>query len=318
MKNTGLKRLCLGTALVLMLGFAPSAVLANESNTEDTAVQTTVAQKTFFTPRLTQPTSDNPYFYANNRYYQGGYGLPNCTAYAYGRAYEILGYDPGLPMNDAGGWWSDNMASGTYAYGSTPKLGAIICWNGSYYGHVAVVEAINGDQVTVSESAWSGPIFNSYTYTIGNENNTSVGGFQGYIYVGDFVDASTDTVKPTIENVRVSEVDDEGFTVTAEVSDADTGISKITIPVWTDAGGQDDRIWYDGSLDGNTVTCRVEYADHNNEQGDYSIHLYAYDYNGNQSLVTTHTSINTVYPTITDVGDLLTASKESDKAPPVI
>ena len=318
MKNTGLKRLCLGTALILMLGLAPTAVLANDTNAEELVTQTTESTKIFYTPRLTQPTSDNPYFYANNPYYQGGYGLPNCTAYAYGRAYEILGTDPNLPMNDAGNWWSDNLATGTYPTGQTPKPGAIICWNGSYSGHVAVVEAVNGDQVTVSESAWSGPIFTTYTYTIGNENNTSVGGFLGYIYIGDCVDASTDTVAPTIENVSISEVDEAGFTVTADVSDSDTGIDKVVIPVWTKAGGQDDLTWQDADVKDGKAVCRVAYAEHNNEQGDYEVHVYAYDFAGNQTLETTKTSVNTTYPTITEASELLTGSKESDNALPGI
>ncbi len=48
-----------------------------------------------FTPRLDAPSYSNDYYYSNkNIYYQYGYGMPNCTAYAYGRAYEILAEIP--------------------------------------------------------------------------------------------------------------------------------------------------------------------------------------------------------------------------------
>ena len=51
--------------------------------------------------------------------------MPNCTAYAYGRAYEILGTRPNLCPNNAGRWYDYNVNNGYYPYGQTPKLGAI-------------------------------------------------------------------------------------------------------------------------------------------------------------------------------------------------
>lgn len=231
----------------------------------------------FFEPRTSQPGRENAYFYEDNAYYKGGYGMPNCTAYAWGRAYEILKSQPDLPMGNGRDWWGKNSESQAYAYGSTPKLGAIICWGGGSSGHVAVVEAIHGDQVTYSESAWSGPIFTADTYTIGTEESVSVGGFQGYIYIGDFIDAATDTIPPVIEDLLISEVDDQGFTITAQVEDQGTGIKKVVFPVWTSKDGQDDLIWYEGQIDGNSASHRVLYTDHNSEKGDYIVHVYAYD-----------------------------------------
>lgn len=95
-----------------------------------------------FTPRLDAPSYSNDYYYSNkNIYYQYGYGMPNCTAYAYGRAYEILGRDPGLCHYDAYEWYDYNDG---YSRGQTPKVGAVACWeyyrNGETGGHVAVVE----------------------------------------------------------------------------------------------------------------------------------------------------------------------------------
>ena len=82
-----------------------------------------------YIPRLEAPDGYNPYYHELNLYYRFGLGMPNCTAYAYGRAYEILGSEPMLCNGNAGEWWSYNMAVGAYAYGSEPRLGAIACWD---------------------------------------------------------------------------------------------------------------------------------------------------------------------------------------------
>ena len=82
-----------------------------------------------FKPRLTAPDKNNRYYFKDNPFYQAGIGMPNCTAYAYGRAFELLGTQPKLPKGNAGSWWWDNKESNTYPYGSTPKLGAIACWD---------------------------------------------------------------------------------------------------------------------------------------------------------------------------------------------
>ncbi len=136
-----------------------------------------------FTPRTTAPTRSNKYYYSSmNAFYACGYGMPNCTAYAWGRAYEILGTRPKLCTSSAHKWWDYNKNGGYYEYGSQPKLGAIACWTRGVSGHVAVVEAINGNQVTISESHLTHGNFDTKTLTIGSESSYA-GRFQGYIYI---------------------------------------------------------------------------------------------------------------------------------------
>lgn len=148
-----------------------------------------------FTPRLSAPSSSNKYYYSNtNVFYKYGYGMPNCTAYAWGRAYEILGTEPKLSWNDAGQWYDYNKNGGYYKYGSTPKVGAVACWNYSGGGHVAVVEKIENGKMTLSNSEWGG---RSFYLTYANTTDTNPGGnswwsFQGYIYLID----SADPVQP--------------------------------------------------------------------------------------------------------------------------
>lgn len=136
-----------------------------------------------FKPRLTAPTSNNAYYFSGNIFHISGYGMPNCTAYAWGRAYEILGVKPNLSTGNASQWWGYN--SGRYASGRTPRVGSVVCWGspaGGGYGHVAVVEEVNGDTLTISESSYRGAFFKTRKM---NKNNMGAG-FQGYIYLGDF------------------------------------------------------------------------------------------------------------------------------------
>lgn len=139
-----------------------------------------------FERRITQPSKLQSCYYASNPFYQSGYGLPNCTAYAFGRFWEITGVKPKLSLSNAENWFDYNDG---YERGQKAKLGAIICYRkGKAHnsqdgaGHVAVVEDIYPDgSILISESHWKGNIFNTkrlasdYFY-----NNTLT--FQGFIY----------------------------------------------------------------------------------------------------------------------------------------
>ena len=136
-----------------------------------------------FTPRLTAPATTNKYFYADNPFYQSGVGIPNCTAYAFGRFWEIAGTKPNLSLSDAENWYSHNDG---YKRGQTPKLGAVICLgNGPYsgLGHVAVVEQIKANgNVVFSNSAWGGAEFYIVEGNASNGYGYSEYDFQGFIY----------------------------------------------------------------------------------------------------------------------------------------
>lgn len=159
-----------------------------------------------YTPRLTAPDYDNKYYYSDlNVYYKYGYGMPNCTAYAFGRAYEILGSEPNLCWYNAEQWYGYNKSYGYYEYGQTPKLGAIACWSYNGGGHVAVVEKIENGIITFSNSAW-----NSYNFYLSTAKTSdpNAGGyswwnFQGYIYITNTYD-TTDS-KTGIYRVNVDD-----------------------------------------------------------------------------------------------------------------
>ena len=114
-----------------------------------------------FEKRTTAPSKAMDCYGASNPFYQSGYGMPNCTAYAYGRFWELLGSKPNLSLANAENWYSHNDE---YERGLTPRLGAIICYRKGKVGvasdgagHVAVVEEIYSDgRILISESAWKG------------------------------------------------------------------------------------------------------------------------------------------------------------------
>ena len=169
--------------LMLIMVVAPVAVVS--------AMECDIAEisaKGNFVPRLKAPSKSNKYYYSDlNKYERFGYGMPNCTAYAWGRAYEIMGYEPDLSLNDADTWWSYNKENKAYPYGSKPKLGAVACWNYTTGGgHVAVVEKIEDGEITFSNSAYGGKTF-YLTYADVDEYNAGIYDstwvFKGYIYI---------------------------------------------------------------------------------------------------------------------------------------
>lgn len=195
-----MKSVLLATAAFIMaLTIFPSAALAEDS---------------LFEPRLSSPSRSNPYYNRSlNAYSQSGYGMPNCTAYAYGRIYEITDEAPKISSGNAGSWWFSNKRNQYYEYGQEPKLGAIACWS----GHVAVVEEINGNTVTISQSHWGRRYFDTTTYS--NPKTKFRQTFYGYIYASDSVfEAEEEPVEyrytsetSEFEIVRISPFDENGL-----------------------------------------------------------------------------------------------------------
>lgn len=143
-----------------------------------------------YVPRLNdEGIRGNPWYYSDNPFSQSGFGLPNCTCYAWGRRGEITGERPDLSLGNADSWWDYNIAHDVYPNGSTPRLGAIACWrysgaHASQGGHVAIVEVIEGNNITTSNSAYGGTFF--YTQQLSGDSGyewASYTVFQGFIYL---------------------------------------------------------------------------------------------------------------------------------------
>lgn len=152
-----------------------------------------------FTPRLTADGIYlSKYYYADNPFYQSGYGLPNCTCYAWGRFYEISDvYPSNLSLGNAEEWYPSAVEQGYYETGSTPALGAVACYSSTVggAGHVAIVEQINKDSsFIISQSGYYRPIAvyppdteDYFWINICNANTKKASwmdnySFQGFIY----------------------------------------------------------------------------------------------------------------------------------------
>lgn len=126
------------------------------------------------TPSLTPPSAPTPtptpitYNSAGNTYPVG-----QCTWGVKQAAPWVGNY-----WGNANQWLSSARAAG-FSTGSAPQVGAVAVWGGGYYGHVAVVTAVNGSQIQVVESNYAGNM------SVGNYRgwfNPAADGITGYIY----------------------------------------------------------------------------------------------------------------------------------------
>ena len=136
-----------------------------------------------FISRLLQPSRDDKRYYSNENIFLS---YKTCTWYAWGRAYEILGRKPHeLSVKAAHNWYDESNC----AKGNEPKLGAIACWGNSAsgIGHVAVVEKIEGNKITVSEAGSSTDFHLSEMEANGKYisgwNTSETYTFRGYLYL---------------------------------------------------------------------------------------------------------------------------------------
>lgn len=103
-----------------------------------------------YTPRLTRGNiydSNNPYYRTYNSFpHTYAVGMPNCTAYSYGRWNEIsaVSSNPYWGFYGNGGdWYNEGVNAGYQHYaGWKPQVGALVSWSDGGAGHVAVVEEV--------------------------------------------------------------------------------------------------------------------------------------------------------------------------------
>ena len=146
----------------------------------------------------------------------------------------------------------------------------------------------NQDDIVWHEAAISGNTATFYVRV--SDHNDEAGDYLTHIYATDkrgylsstsagTIHVPEDTKGPEISNIRITEVSSGGFRATCTVTDP-SGVKKVTMPTWTEANGQDDLVWHEATLNGNTATFYVKASDHKNEPGKYIMHIYAYDTKG--------------------------------------
>lgn len=116
-------------------------------------------EKTGFMMRLARPQRTNAFYYKQDEANLGKYCEGECAWYGTARAAEILSSIGSTKT------WNANPNGGSFCYAADaknfktsrnyrkPKQGAIVSWTqGGNYGHVAIVEKVEGNSVTISEA----------------------------------------------------------------------------------------------------------------------------------------------------------------------
>lgn len=191
----------------------------------------------------------------------------------YGWAFDADDYNKQLDIHVyiGGPAGSGAAATAIKADKSRPDVGRAYPGAGNYHGYDAWIDVnVSGNQTV-------------YVYAI------NVGGGTNVLLGTKTVNVSIDTSAPVIRDVKISNVNPRGYTVSCTVTD-NKGVDRVQFPTWTEKNGQDDiqRNWdvssaARGTKSGNTYTFNVFISDHNNETGKYITHIYAYDKNGNKS-----------------------------------
>lgn len=169
--------------------------------------------------------------------------------------------------------------------------GVVIYHGDGYYSHYA---HMSSTAVSVNQTVTQGQLI-GYMGNTGNSygrhlhfqiKTVNYGGNDKAIYNSPgqinyiYNVAPADTTPPSMSNAVVSGLTSNGYVVTCNVSD-NVGVTRVTFPTWTENGGQDDIIWADGAINGNTATFFVDASKHG--YGQYVTHIYAYDAAGNST-----------------------------------
>ena len=99
-----------------------------------------------------------------------------------------------------------------------------------------------------------------------------------------------ENIPPVISDVQITDISENGYTVSCVVNDEHSGVNRVQFPTWF---GDDNPYAYDGSwhtsefckgkLINGRYTYRVNTGDYGNRLGKYTTHIYAWDGSGNQS-----------------------------------
>ena len=155
--------------------------------------------------------------------------LANCVGYASGRFNEIINEAKGTTgcsykgLNCNAEWFIERAQQAGLKTGSTPKVGAIMCWQkgtvdggGDGAGHVAIVERVNSNgTVYTSESGYGSTAFWNQTRSNSNGRWGCGSGykFRAFIYLPEDVQKIVDNiVNPPKPEPKPEEDKSNGYT----------------------------------------------------------------------------------------------------------
>ena len=126
----------------------------------------------------------------------------------------------------------------------------------------------------------TGP-YTVHVYGTDSEDNTGYLGAATFTYLAD----SAAPTAGSVVTIPQGTADGSTFIATANNVTDTTGVASVRFAVWSDAGGQDDVKWVNGTRSGNSWWASVSAADHNNDTGVYYVHAYGTDMRGNRAFM---------------------------------
>lgn len=181
------------------------------------------------------------------------------------------------------------------AYVTNAKVGSVlrIC-NSAYlhgtdgWGHSQIIVQKDTNGFTVFQGGLSDAPYKNEQYYTWNEycSTGKWGGKYQYIkyikWPGASAYGGTDTTPPTVSNHKVSNLSKDGFKVSCTVSD-NVAVSYVDFLIWPDANGNWNPTYQRATISGNTASCYVKTSEHHEYEGNYAVHLQAYDESGNMT-----------------------------------
>lgn len=172
------------------------------------------------------------------------------------------------------------------------KAGDVVQYgNTTGSGHTIFVTNVSGDTITYTDCNSDYESTIKWNQIVSKSSNKIWSYAFSYRRVAPDLesDIPKDTEKPQISDVTFIRTPD-GYIASCKAID-NTGVSKVLFPTWTAKNGQDDldENWaadnssVKGIKNGNYYTFSVKMSEHNNEEGIYYTHIYAYDLYGNES-----------------------------------
>ena len=106
-------------------------------------------------------------------------------------------------------------------------------------------------------------------------------------YTGRFTANAKPAADPTVGSLsgKIDIVNNDTMTGRFDVVisnvKAPNGVRTVSVPIWSETGGQDDLVWYTANRQANgTYTVNVKAENHKNSTGLYNVHLYYVQNNG--------------------------------------
>ena len=166
-------------------------------------------------------------------------------------------------------------------------------------GYTVVAKAIDNAEISSvrmatkrqdqSEWRWSWGtlvsknIYEFYVKAEDFENKESI--YQNHIYAWDTSDNQSqarcldqyiDRTLPTVQNVEYKKISADTVRISSHVTD-NSNVQHVAFAIWTHHEGQDDLKWVDTQFNGSEYIYDMNISEHNNEKGQYAVHVYAYD-----------------------------------------